>query len=238
MNRQARRQFLSSAMLAGAALALPALSSVAEAAKKPKTKLPAKPPESGISPTEDLMREHGVLSRVLLVYEQLVTDLGEGRSVQAELFASSARLIQRFIEGYHEKLEEEQVLPRLEKARKLSDLTTVLRDQHKKGRKLTSEILKNATAAGLGSSGRRQDLIEAVPRFTRMYRPHAAWEDTVLFPAFHQLFTAEEFEKLGDLFEEQEHQMLGTGGFETTVAELGQLEKAAGIDRLSFFTPS
>src|ERR1700687_4096047 len=235
MNRRARRQFLSSAILAGAALALPGLS---KPKPNPNPKPPAKPQQSEISPTEDLMREHGVLRRVLLVYEQGVTELGEGRSVQPELFASSARLIQRFIEGYHEKLEEEQVFPRLEKLGKLSELTNVLLDQHKKGRQLTTEILKNATAAGMGRSGRRQDLMEAVRRFSRMYRPHAAWEDTVAFPAFHQLFTAAEFEKLGDLFEEQEHQMLGTGGFESTMAELGQLEKAAGIDRLSFYTPS
>lgn len=151
--------------------------------------------------------------------------------------SEAARIIQRFIENYHEKLEEEQVFPKMEKARKLTDLTRVLREQHSAGRKITASILQNSTASGLQKKSQQQELVNAVQQFIRMYRPHAAWEDTALLPAFHSLFTETEFDKLGDLFEEKEHQALGKAGFEGTLEEVAQLEKRLGIDDLSLFTP-
>ncbi|MDR3594328.1 hypothetical protein [Clostridium sp.] len=37
--------------------------------------------------------------------------------------------------------------------------------------------------------------------------------DTVVFPAFHELVTPEEFKEFGDLFEEIEDQKFGKDGF-------------------------
>lgn len=227
-----RRRLLTVGALAGAGFGLRGLYSVAQtSAKKDKP--------SDVNATEDLMREHGVLRRVLLVYEEAVRQMQvqTSKPPPAEVFASATRIVQRFVENYHEKLEEEQVFPRLEKARKLVDLTRVLREQHSAGRKVTAAILQNATASALQKKSQQQQLVSAVQQFIRMYRPHAAWEDTELFPVFHSLFTEEEFDKLGDLFEEKEHQALGKAGFEGTLEEVGQLEKTLGIHDLSFFTP-
>ena len=60
----------------------------------------------------------------------------------AEQVKSSAGIIRRFIEDYHERLEEEFVFPRFEKAGKLMDLVTVLRTQHQAGRALTDRIVR------------------------------------------------------------------------------------------------
>jgi hypothetical protein len=49
--------------------------------------------------------------------------------------------------------------------------------------------------------------------FIRMYEPHAAREDTVLFPAFRTLVGAKELDALKDIFEERERALPG-GGFE------------------------
>jgi hemerythrin-like domain-containing protein len=238
---ESRRQFLVGVGAAGASIAL--TSGIASADDKSQSKGQSKgkgaeaKKEEDVGPTEDLMREHGVLRRVLLIYGEGVRLLSAGSAPKPDVFASAAGIIQRFIEGYHEKLEEEQVFPRMEKAGKLVELTKVLREQHEAGRKLTAEILKNATAAGLANQTQRQALIDAINRFSRMYAPHAAREDTDLFPAFHQLFTPAEFDKLGDQFEEKEHQVLGEAGFEGTVNEVAQLEKALGIFDLGQFTP-
>jgi hypothetical protein len=70
-----------------------------------------------------------------------------------------------------------------------------------------------------------------------MYAPHAAWEDTDLFPAYRALFTAAELDKLGDKFEEQEHKLLGSGGFAGSLRDVGDLEKALGIHDLARYTP-
>jgi hemerythrin-like domain-containing protein len=70
-----------------------------------------------------------------------------------------------------------------------------------------------------------------------MYRPHEAREDTVLFPAIRSLMTAKEFDKLGDQFEDREHQLFGEHGFEKIVAQVAEIEKSLGIYDLSQFTP-
>ena len=173
-----------------------------------------------VAPNEDLMREHGLLNRVLLIYEECV------RQKNQRTIAAAAAIIRDFIESYHEKLEEEFVFPRLEKADKLKDVTAVLRKQHERGRDITAQLI-----AGSG------DMSDLVARFVRMYRPHEAREDTVVFPAFHQLVGEKEYDRLGDQFEDREHQLFGARGFEGKLDEVAQIERQLGIYELSQFTP-
>ena len=80
-------------------------------------------------------------------------------------------------------------------------------------------------------------LADRLGQFVRMYRPHEAREDTVLFPAFRDLVTKQEYERLGEEFEGQEDKILGERGFERIVDEVAGIEKALGIDDLASFTP-
>ena len=43
--------------------------------------------------------------------------------------------MRKFVEDYHEKLEENFIFPEFEKKKKLVDLVKVLREQHQAGRK-------------------------------------------------------------------------------------------------------
>jgi hemerythrin-like domain-containing protein len=190
----------------------------------------ARTDDGEVTPTEDLMREHGVIERLLLIYEEVSRRTSRGTPVPTEAVPSAATIVRRFIEQYHERLEEEQVFPRLEKAGKLVDLTRVLRAQHVAGRNLTALILDRAR-------GSNESVVEPMAAFIRMYRPHAAREDTDLFPAFHGLFEETEFRALGERFEEQEHKLLGNKGFEGVLVELAQIEKSLGINDLAQFTP-
>src|SRR5919204_610429 len=47
-----------------------------------------------------------------------------------------------------------------------------------------------------------------------------------------------EYERLGEQFEQKEHELLGAQGFEKAVAEVAELEKALGVYDLAQFTPS
>jgi len=199
------------------------------AGKKPKA-------NEEVSPGEDLMREHGVLNRVLLVYEEGARRLEGDEDPHIDVLAAAAALIRRFIEGYHEKLEETQLFPRFEKAGKLVDLVSVLRQQHAAGRGVTEDIVKLAVPGIDGDD--RGRLAGSLHKFIRMYRPHEAREDTVLFPAFHDLVGQKEYERLGEQFEEEEHKLLGENGFEKAVTEVAQLEKVLGIFDLAKFTPT
>jgi hemerythrin-like domain-containing protein len=223
-----RREFLAGAAGTGAVL----LSSVARAADGA-----AKKKTEDIPPTEDLMREHGVLRRLLLVYDEGARRLTTDDAAAIGAVATAAGIVRRFVEGYHEKLEEELVLPKLEKAGKLVELAKVIRLQHAAGRKLTESILKGTKAGKSASAEQRRAVVADIQSFARMYTAHAAWEDTDLFPAYREQFTEAELDKLGERFEEQEHKLLGTGGFEGSLKEVGDLETALGIHDLARFTP-
>src|SRR5437764_13652067 len=87
--------------------------------------------EEEVSPAEDLMREHGVLKRVLLVYGESIRRIEANEDLPAETVMDSAKIIRNFIEDYHEKLEEDFLFPRFKKAGKLVNLVDVLLQQLK-----------------------------------------------------------------------------------------------------------
>ena len=75
-------------------------------------------PDKGVTATEDLMKEHGVLNRCLLIYEEGMRRLRDGEKVRPTVFLHTAELIRHFVEEYHEKNEETVHIPRIPEARK------------------------------------------------------------------------------------------------------------------------
>jgi hemerythrin-like domain-containing protein len=193
--------------------------------------------EVEVSPAEDLMREHGLLRRILLIYQEWIGRLRAKRYEQIDTLAESNRIIRSFVEDYHEKLEEEHLFPRFNKAGKLVDLVEVLLQQHQAGRKLTDTTLRLSNAESLKIPGNQKKLPRSLGDFIRMYQPHAAREDTVLFPAFHEIVPAKEYDELGDAFEKKENELFGEHGFEKMVDRVASIEKRLGIYELARFTP-
>ena len=193
--------------------------------------------DNEVSPPEDLMREHGVLKRILLVYGEALRRMEANEDLPLEPIAQSAKIIRDFVEDYHEKLEENFLFPRFKKANRLTDLVDVLLQQHQGGRRLTDITTQFATNQALKNPDDRRKLADSMRQFIRMYNPHEAREDTVLFPAFHDLVGQKEYGRLGEQFEEKEHELLGENGFEKAVAEVAKLERGLGIFDLATFTP-
>jgi hemerythrin-like domain-containing protein len=232
--------------------------------------------EDMVNPVEDLMREHGVLMRVLLIYEEAISRINAKKEIPSAIISDSARIIRRFVEDYHERLEEDEIFPRLQKVRKLDELVKVLFVQHQAGRSLTDSILKLSTPEVLkvpeekhkqedepaalrqiyegrpllfrddGTlkyrpkspvAQKKDELALAMQQFIQMYRPHAAREDTVLFPRFRSIMPPGEFDRLGEKFEDREKELFGRGGFEEIVEKVGEMEENLGIHDLSSFTP-
>jgi hemerythrin-like domain-containing protein len=190
-----------------------------------------------VTPPEDLMREHGVLDRVLLIYEAAMRRLQvNDAGFDPKVIADAALVVQDFIENYHEKSEEDFIFPRFRKANKLTGLVDTLLQQHKAGRTVTGNILKCAPDIRAGGEARGK-CVAAMQAFITMYRPHAAREDTDLFPALRKIVSAHEFDAIGEDMEKQEHAHFGEDGFEKTVAHVAELEKRAGINDLGQFTP-
>ena len=72
--------------------------------------------EAEVGPPEDLMREHGVLKRVLLIYGEVLRRLDAKQDFPPESLAEAAWIIRSFVEDYHEKLEEKLSFPTLRKS--------------------------------------------------------------------------------------------------------------------------
>jgi hemerythrin-like domain-containing protein len=193
--------------------------------------------EEEVSPPEDLMREHGVLKRVLLIYGEVLRRINAKQDFPPEALADAARIIRSFIEDYHEKLEEDFLFPRFEKANQLVDLVKVLREQHQAGRRVTDVTMRFANAGSLKNESERAQLVSSMQQFIRMYNPHEAREDTVLFPAFHKIISPHEFDSLGEDFERKENELFGEDGFEKMVDKVASIEKRFGIYDLAQFTP-
>src|ERR1700730_16512716 len=111
-----------------------------------------------VSPPEDLMREHGVLKRILLVYGEALRRMEANDDLPPEPIAQSAKVIRDFVEDYHEKLEENVLFPRFKKANKLTDLVDVLLQQHQGGRRLTDITLQFATHQAVQNPDERRKL--------------------------------------------------------------------------------
>jgi hemerythrin-like domain-containing protein len=246
-----RREFLAAAIAAGAGTIVAGYAAARTidppAAARPEPRPDAKPDAKGkpeepheedVSPAEDLMREHGVLKRVLLVYGEVIRRLEIGEDVAPEPLVDAAGIIRNFIEDYHEKLEEDHLFPRFRKANVQVDLVDTLTAQHQAGRRLTDWTMRLATVPSMRDPHDRPRLVGYMRMFIRMYEPHEAREDTVLFPALRKIVSANEYDALGEDFEKKEHELFGKDGFEAMVDKVAGIEKKLDIYDLNKFTPN
>jgi hypothetical protein len=107
-----------------------------------------------ISAVEDLMREHGVLRRILFVYSETAEKLRNGNGASLlESLHKAADLFHTFGEDYHEKkLEEAYILPAVKKAGgEAAIYPDILITQHNRGRQITDYILEATRNAKLNA---------------------------------------------------------------------------------------
>jgi len=222
--------------LAAAGLALVAAPALADEDKDKKPKGPGQEKETPA--VEDLMREHGVLRRALLVYEEISPRLGrDPAGLDARPLNQAARLFRAFGEDYHErKLEEAHIFPAVKKAGgPAAAYPDVLKAQHDRGREITEYIL-NVTGSGKVGSGDAGPLAQALGRFVLMYQNHTAREDTIVFPAWKLALSERQIDELGEQFEDIEKKTFGHDGYEDAVRQIARIEQAYGLTDIRQFT--
>jgi hemerythrin-like domain-containing protein len=230
----ARRRLVIAAGTAGAGVMLASASAGrALAAEKGH----GKGHEKEVGAVEDLMREHGVLRRALLVYIETVPGLrANPAGIPADALARAAKLFRTFGEDYHErKLEEVYIFPAVKKAGgEAAGYIDVLKAQHDRGREVTDYILSVTGKGALSADA--EPLARALESFVLMYQNHTAREDTIVFPAWKEVLTARQLHEMGEKFEDIEHQQFGKDGYEDAVAQIGQIEQVLGFADLAQFT--
>ncbi|MGZ5202591.1 MAG: hemerythrin domain-containing protein [Telluria sp.] len=223
-----RRQFLKTG--AGAGVAGLALASA-----------PLRAEERGkeVAATEDLMREHGVLRRALLVYTvawERLREIGHA-DIHPGALLRTAQLFRTFGEDYHErKLEEQIIFPAVRKLKgPVAAYPDILHQQHDRGRELTSYVME-VTRGGDIASANMAPLAAALRQFVLMYEVHAAREDTELFPAWKAALPAREYKEMGERFEHIEKQTFGHDGFEDALKQIAAIEQEFGMPTLAGIT--
>lgn len=239
-----RRNFLCSSAIVGAGLLL----SSCGGASQPQSEKQEGKESSGktednakggeVTATEDLMREHGVIRRALLVYSATATRLrADSSSVPPDSLQKTAKLFRAFGEDYHEKkLEETFIFPAVKQAGgQAAGYPDILIVQHQRGREITDYILATTQGAKLGA-GNAEPLARALESLVLMYRHHAAREDTVIFPAWKQTLSANQLDEMNDKFEDIEHEQFGEDGYEDAVKQIGDIETSLGLADIRQFT--
>jgi hemerythrin-like domain-containing protein len=195
--------------------------------------------EPEVTATEDLMREHGVIRRALLVYSELADKIRKSpASVDAAALHKTAQLFRTFGEDYHERmLEEQHIFPIVRRMKgEAAGYPDILVAQHNRGREITEYTLSVTNASKI-SVQHAEPLAQVFESFVRMYENHAAREDTIVFPAWKTNFTNKQLDALSDQFEEIEHKMFGKDGFEDAEKTISGIEANFGFTDISQFTP-
>jgi hemerythrin-like domain-containing protein len=236
-DENSRRNFLkNAALIAGSAFVLNSCGGNAppvnaqNTAKKEEKK---EPEEKEVTAAEDLMREHGILRRALVVYTESAVRLRKNASaVPPDALQKTARLFRSFGEDYHEKLLEEAfIFPVIKQKGGEADVLTA---QHNRGREITDYIISQTNGVKIGANaGALADLFD---NFVRMYETHAAREDTIVFPAWKDAISDGQYKELSDKFEDIEHQTFGEDGFETAVKQIAEIESALKLTDIAQFT--
>lgn len=243
-----RRQFLKLTALVGTTMLLGACGARGDVNQNPSSAATAKTDEPGnkdekdekeVTPTEDLMREHGVLRRCLLVFGEAAVLVPSNPPLPwADALQKTAKLFRAFGEEYHEKrLEEQYIFPLIKQkapSGPAGSFPDILTAQHDRGRQITDYVI-STTANGKVTNA--NELSRVLSGFVRMYEAHAAREDTIVFPAWKDLLSSDEYDELGEKFEDIEQEQFGEDGFEEALKQIAAIEASVGLDDLAKYTP-
>jgi len=176
--------------------------------------------EKELTVNEDLMREHGVLNRILLIYERVIYLIGQNIPFDWRIIWVCAYLIRTFVEDFHEKFEEKYIFPALVEAGQHVELIDELIRQHNTSRELTDKIMVMSTDVSNITK-----VTKPIRLFVDMYRYHESREDTDIFPTFKNVVSVDRYKEIGEIMEENETQTFGDSGFESIFNIVKTLEK-------------
>jgi hemerythrin-like domain-containing protein len=236
MDRVVARRSIIAAGLASPSLLASAAPVLTAGKHAPKTK--SKTEEKPTGAVEDLMREHGVLRRCILVYRECAGRLRiDPEDLDVSALNDTAKLFRSFGEEYHEKmLEEAHIFPRVRRAVAGAEVSVaILMTQHARGREITDYIL-SVTAGPHVAPTDAEMLARAFDAFDVMYANHTVREDTIVFPAWKAQLSPVELAEMGNLFETIERAEFGDDGFGEAVKRIAAIEDRLGLKNLAQFT--
>ncbi len=185
---------------------------------------------------EQLMVEHGVVQRLMTVFEECADRLEAGRDVPPGAIVNAGALIDEFVEAHHEEFEQGHVYPLFGTNPDLAPLIGVLVRQHAVGRRLAGRAIFFAGKGDLTAPPVGKPLARICRGYARMYRAHAAHEDTRLFSHLRGAVSKSRFDELGARLVESRQRHIGAADLGGILERLTEIEGTLGLEELDHFT--
>jgi len=163
--------------------------------------------------TDILKHEHQIILLVLEGAEREAQRIQETGVVQAGKVEELLDFFQSFADRCHHHKEEKVLFVRMQERGMPADRGPVaaMLLEHDQGRGLLSAVAEALPEAAKGKAEAVASVRDNLRAYVALLRAHIAKEDTVLFPAADQLFTAEDQETLAEAFDRVEAEEIGDG---------------------------
>lgn len=159
--------------------------------------------------SEDLMYEHALLDRIILLLEhiniKLVDDLDISKKMEQIIILIT--IVKDFIENFHEKMEEKYIFPYFSKHEKYKEYINILIFQHIESNKITNKIIEYAKE-------NNKELNSMIHQFIYMYRAHANRENTIIFKKIKKIIPIDEYKKISEKMDLLEDEQFGKGAYD------------------------
>jgi len=198
---------------------------------------PDQPGENAGTAIEILARQHGVIYRAVAILEEVRGGMDARMDPPPEIIGGTVEILRLFVANHHQQMEEKLVYPVFDAAGKMSGLVEVLREQHAAGSRLTYILRDLCGGFSARDLEKRRTMGGAIHMFSRMYRAHAEWEDTALFPLLRRTMPPKSYTEMSSALQRAETEFLGQTGFDETIRKLAGYENILGIGDLASFTP-
>lgn len=193
--------------------------------------------EKVATPIENLMKEHGIIMRILAIYDRVVSDEASGKALNVSAINRTTIICRDYIGKHHDACEERYIFPRFREANYIVEIINELHNQHVAALLITKQMSLLSSAGGSLDKNSTRKLTDYCTAISRMYRPHMAWEQTIVFPTFYDIVSMEYVRDIQKEMEAEEQQILGDTGFRGLVGRLSEIEKEVGTYDLRNYTP-
>jgi hemerythrin-like domain-containing protein len=192
--------------------------------------------EKESSPMEDLMKEHGIIERIMLIYQRMIEKAITGQEVDVSVISRASKMVNEYVSKHHEHDEEKYVFPKFREASYIVDLVDTLEHQHNVSRELNLQVMELSSKGSEITQDEAVRLLDLCGMFINMYLPHISRENTILFPTFFDIVSSEYIQDIKKKMEDEEEKVLGETGFRGFVGHVAELEKEVGCHELSQYT--
>ena len=182
------------------------------------------------------MKEHGVVERLLLIYQRILEKAITGQEIDIEAIHHVSEIVRDYVVNHHEKDEEEFIFPKFREANYIVEIVDTLERQHDVTEELNGQIMDLSAKGQDISQDELVRLLDHCGMFINMYLPHISRENTILFPAFFDIVSGDYIRDIKEKMEDEEDIKLGETGFRGLVGRVSEIEKQVGCHDLAQYT--